>query len=359
MVLGVPPSATLAEVKGAYRRLVHRYHPDRNPRDPAASIRFRSIVEAYELLRDPGAREAYDRDGTDPRATATRPARTAAPTDPAPGPTPSTWGKAFRTPPRSWTHGKPVLASATITLAEVLTGTERTLQLDRDDACDACRGSGAAPGHGWIACRACGGRGRRVQGRVHAAAPCSTCRGQGRVLPYPCAACEGRTLIRTPVTLRVKIPAGMDSGGIIRFNEQGHAGAFNAPRGSLRLRVEVEPHPTVGRDGADLWLTVPLTPAQAALGAVLDVTSLEGPVRLRVRPGTQPGTLVRVRRKGLPVGPGMRTRGDCHIRLTVVIPQRLSTEERALFEALARLGEPDRRFALSNRLRRWWRRPRA
>lgn len=331
VVLGVPRSATAAEVKGAYRRLAHRFHPDKHGNNPDATRRFQAILEAYQTLNDPDARTLYDQ-----TFMARFKAASVVPGHPAPPPSEP------QTLPAGPT-GDPVHVATRISLAEVLTGTERTLDVERNSLCLTCRGSGASSKSSWATCTRCSGRGQMAgsEGVFAYARLCSKCHGTGKVVTRPCRACRGRSVVSTHVALRVRVPSGLHEGAIIRFGGQGHAGAFNGPRGDLVLTVTVALDPQFKREGANVRRTVTLTPWQAALGATVPVDLPDGQVHIRVRGGTQPESVVRLPGRGLPREPKSETRGDGYLKFQVAVPRHLSPEQRTAYERLARLDGAD------------------
>ncbi len=351
VVLGVPRSATAAEVKGAYRRLAHRYHPDKNGDDPNATRRFHAILKAYEILNDPTARVAYDRGEAGQPSPERGPGTGARAAEPPPT-------RARPAPPSA--EGAPVHASTTLSFAEVLTGTVRALDVGRDSVCLACHGSGASVNSAWIACRSCTGGGYvpDSEGVFAYRRLCPQCHGTGKMATRPCRACRGRTVVPSTAALRVRIPSGLHEGAVMRFAQQGHAGPFDGGRGDLLLAVTIQADPRFTRDGADLRCTVQLTPWQAALGAVVPVDLPDGVVNVRVRSGTQPNAVMRLPGRGLPRMPRSETRGDCYLCFTVAVPPQLTAAQREMYERLAHLdGEtaparPRLRDRLLSRIRR-------
>lgn len=329
-ILGVPLTATAAEVKGAFRRLAHRYHPDTNPDDPDATRHFQELVDAYEVLSNPRRRARFDRESTGFRRAPARPH--GQPGDPRPAPR-----------RRPGVHGRDVPVTATITLAEVVTGTEKRLRISRADSCRSCRGAGVLGREAWVRCTSCGGAGRlkRTEGVFRTSRACLACNGEGETTANPCPACAGRSLVDGRASLRVAIPPGVRSGTVIRYAAQGDAGLFGGARGDLLLTLEVAEHELFERDGADLCSTVLLTPAQAALGTTVPVELLDGKTtNVRVRPGVQPPDVTRLGGEGLPKSPKAKARGDLRIQFAVRVPPRLEPAERYLYVQLAALEAP-------------------
>ena len=348
-ILGVSRDASPEEIKKAYRRLAVRYHPDRNPGDPEAEERFKEAAEAYAVLSDPDKRAAYDRFG-----------HAGVGEEPFAGASPDIFvefadilgdmfglGDLFgfrgrRAGASQRRRGRDLAFTLELTLEEAASGVERTLRIPRRETCPDCGGSGIPPGSVPAACPACGGRGRVAyrRGFLTVAQTCPQCRGAGRVVREPCRECGGAGLVEREATLRVRVPPGVDTGVRLRFSGEGEGGRHGGPPGDLYVEVAVREHDLFVRDGADLHLTVPIGAFQAMLGTRLELPVLGGrTVTVEVPPGTQPGAELRLRGEGMPRLDG-RGRGDLVVHLEVVIPRRLSAEQRRLVEAAARaMGE--------------------
>lgn len=346
-LLGVPEDATDEQIKRAYRRLARQLHPDSTGGDPEAEARFKQVVQAYEVLRDPQRRAAYDRfgpGGVDGSAA-----------DPFAG---AGLGDLFDAffgmaggASRGRGRGGPVRGAdaevvCTIAFREAAFGTRRELAVDVPVACPTCAATGARPGTTAIRCPECGGSGelRRVRqsilGQVVTAVTCPRCQGMGESVPSPCADCGGEG--RRPVerTLAVDIPAGVDHGATLRLTGQGPAGPRGGPPGDLYVHLAVEPDERFARRGDDLHADLHVSMTQAALGATVTVETLDGHEQLAVAPGTQTGTVVRLRGRGVPHVRG-RGRGDLLVNLVVDTPTDLSPEQRELLRRLAeQRGEP-------------------
>jgi molecular chaperone DnaJ len=335
-VLGVGRDADEAELKKAYRRLARMYHPDKNPGDKTAEERFKEINEAYAVLSDPDKRSRYDRFGT---------------VEGAPGPGPDMgFGSIFedlfegffgggerggrRTRAR---RGEHLRYDLEISLEEAAEGLETKLQIPRHETCAGCRGSGQQPGTHPETCGACRGTGqvRFTQGFLTVARPCPQCGGEGRINRAPCRDCRGQGRVRRERLLRVTIPAGVEDGTQLRVTGEGDEGLFGGPPGDLYVVLHVRPHEIFARRGADLACELPLSFTQAALGAEVEVPVLKGTARLTVPPGTQPGTELRLRGKGLPHLRG-RSHGDAIYHVVVEVPTRLTPRQRELLEELER-----------------------
>jgi molecular chaperone DnaJ len=336
-VLGVPRNASDQEVKSAYRKLALKYHPDRNPDDGQAEERFKEAAEAYGVLGDPDKRRRYDAYGH-------------AGVSGAAGFDPTIFadfsdilgdffgfGDLFgrRRGPR---RGADLRYNLEVSFEEAAFGTETQIRIPRVDTCSACSGSGAAPGTHPKTCPTCRGTGQVTfqQGFFSVARTCSHCRGAGRIVTEPCPTCRGEGHVPVERTLQIKVPPGVDNGSQLRIAGEGEAGPMGGPSGDLYVVLRVQPHALFKRDGTNLFCEVPVSLTQAALGAHLEVPTLDGgQTRLHVPEGTQSGTLLRVRGQGVP-HLGGRGRGDLHVLIRVVVPTRLTSEQRRLLEQLAK-----------------------
>jgi len=339
-VLGVGRDASPADIKKAYRRLLIKYHPDKNPDDPDAEGRFKEAAEAFEVLSDPQKRQRYDQFGHAGLSGAG---------------VHDFSGMGFEDilsmfgfsdlfggfgGRRGRGRGADLQTEMELTLEEVATGTERTLEFTRQDYCDECGGTGAAPGSQRQNCRTCGGYGQVEQaggfgllmGRV--ITPCPTCRGQGRIYSKPCSNCRGNGLAPRKRILNVKVPAGIQDGQAIRVQGEGEPGENGASRGDLHCYVHVRPHEFFTRRGNDLVLSMPISFTQAALGAKLEVPTLRGMAVLTVPRGTQPGQVFRLAERGLPDLRTGRT-GDQYVEVRVEIPTRLDGRQEQLLRSFA------------------------
>jgi molecular chaperone DnaJ len=342
-VLGVPRNASDQEVKSAYRKLALKYHPDRNPEDAQAEERFKEAAEAYGVLGDPEKRRRYDAYGHAgvSGATGFDPTIFADFSD--------IFGDFFgfgdlfgrRRGPR---RGADLRYNLEISFAEAAFGTETQIRIPRVETCSTCSGSGAAPGTQPKTCPTCRGTGQVTfqQGFFSVARTCSHCRGAGRIVTEPCPTCRGEGHVPVERTLQIKVPPGVDSGSQLRIAGEGEPGPMGGSTGDLYVVLRVEEHAFFKRDGTNLFCEVPVSVTQAALGATLEVPTLDGGrSRLHVPEGTQSGTLLRVRGQGVPQLGG-RGRGDLHVLIRVVVPTKLNTEQRRLLEQLAKtLPTPD------------------
>ncbi len=340
-VLGVGRDASEAEVKTAFRRLAAIHHPDKNPTDPDAAVRFKEANLAHQILSDRDKRAAFDRYGE----AAFRPG----------GGVPG--GIDFSDMPgfedlfgdllgafgiRTGERGD-IRKNLELSFEEAALGCEREVSYERLDVCQGCAGRGAEPGTSVETCSACNGRGRvRFQQALFPIAverPCSRCRGTGQVVLTPCRVCSGKGLSKTERTLAVEIPAGIEDGATRTVPQAGNRVRVDKPPGNLELVIQVAAHPFFRRVGDDVVCKAPISFAQAALGGEIDVPSLAGKLKLRVPPSTQSGAVLRVRGKGFPyrIRGG---RGDQLVEVTVEVPSHLSPRARELIEELGReLGE--------------------
>jgi molecular chaperone DnaJ len=358
-VLGVPRDADEAALKKAYRRLAMQYHPDRNNGDRAAEARFKEVTEAYEVLRDPSKRSVYDRYGE---------AGLRAGAGQASGFHPFDLSEALNIFMRDFggfsgfeaifggggggrsrgqeRRGNDLKATVSLPFMEVATGVKRALKYKVLVPCETCGGSGAKAGTKPRTCQTCGGSGevRRAQrsifGQFVSVSPCPTCAGEGRVIAEPCPICRGDGRTRVDRTVQVDVPPGVSSSNYITLRGQGHAGPRGGPPGDLVVMLEVEDDDRFERHGDDLVYDLPLSFSQAALGTEVAVPTPYGEEGVKIAPGTQAGTVLRLKGRGLPhLGSG--SRGDLHVRLGIWTPERLTPETEALFRQLAeREGEP-------------------
>ena len=343
-VLGVPRAATEAELKSAYRKLAMQCHPDRNPGDKSAEDKFKEAAEAYAVLADPEKRSLYDRFG---HAGIGSPAGT--------GFDPSVFsefgdfadilgsmfgfGDIFGGPRRRGgpQRGADLRYDLEIAFEEAAKGTETTVQIPRQETCEACKGSGSAPGSSPTRCPQCHGQGqvRFQQGFFTVARTCGQCRGAGRVVSKPCPSChgEGRTTRDRKIT--VKIPAGIATGQQLRLQGEGEAGSGGGPPGHLFVVVHVHEHEFFRRDGVNLFCEIPVNFTTVTLGGEIVVPTLDGAESIKVPEGTQTGTTLRLRGKGLP-DVGGRGRGDLFATVQVQTPKKLTREQRHLLEQVAK-----------------------
>jgi len=352
-VLGVAHDASDADIKKAYRRLAMEHHPDRNQGSSDSESRFKEVTEAYEVLRDPRRRAEYDR-----------------------------FGRFGRSPSDFWFHhvdlsealnifmrdlgmmegldsffsggrgrrerrrGQDVRVSLKLTLDEVAQGASRTVKMRSLERCPRCEGTGSADGQPPVPCRTCGGSGevrraaRSMLGQFVSVSACPACAGEGAVVAEPCPACRGEGRVRGDKTVSIDVPPGVSEQNYLTLRGQGAVGPRGGPAGDLLVGFEIADDGRFQRHGDDLVYDLPVSFSQAALGTEVEVTTPVGPAKTEVQPGTQTGTILRLRGHGLP-RLGGSGRGDLLVRIQVWTPERLTPEQVALFEELARHeGEP-------------------
>ena len=343
-ILGVSRSATDQEIKSAYRKLALKYHPDRNPDDTAAEERFKEAAEAYAVLADTDKRHMFDRFGHAGLGGA------------ATGgfdPTVFTGfedilgglgdifglgdmlgGGRRRGGPQ---RGPDLRYDLEISFDESATGVQTTIQIPRNETCDACKGSGAAPGSKPTTCPQCNGRGqlRYQQGFFTVARTCGQCRGTGTIIASPCETCRGAGRVQRHRKLTVTIPPGIASGQRLRLAGEGEAGAAAGPAGDLYVVVHVQEHSFFHRDGNDLFCEIPLHYPTLALGGEIKIPTLEGDEVFKIPEGTASGETFRLRGRGMPDVASGRSRGDLLVTVRVVTPKKATREQRKILEQLA------------------------
>ena len=358
-VLGVSKGASDDEIKKAYRKLAKKYHPDMNPGDKEAEAKFKEVNEAYSILSDSEKRARYDQfghAGVDPNYGAGGPGGGFGGFDMGDIDLGDIFGSFFgggfggfggsssgrRNGPQK---GESLRASLTITFEEAAFGCEKEINLNRTEECEACHGSGAEPGTTAETCPDCRGTGVvRVQQRTggfafSSTAPCSRCRGTGKIIHTPCKACGGSGSVKKTKRVTVSIPAGIDDGQAISLRGQGNAGKNGGPAGDLIVAVHVKPHPQFHRDGTTVLYEQPVTFYQAVMGAELEIPTIDGKVKYNLPAGTQTGTTCRLRGKGIPELRG-RGRGDQYVTVRVQVPTSLNGEQKEALRAFAEaMGE--------------------
>jgi molecular chaperone DnaJ len=357
ILLGLERGATLNDIKRAYKRLARKYHPDINPGDRMAAAQFRQIAEAYETLSDPDRRRRYDTGGT--REAVEHTAFGFEGFDfsvSVSGASASTFGDLFadvirqreqerlnETPER----GADLHQVVTLSFEDAMRGGQRGMTVTRQEHCRACRGTGTFR-TAESRCLQCQGAGtvKSVRGHMVFSKPCPKCRGTGRQAETRCPTCSGSQMEIRTEPLTIQVPPGLADGARVRVPAKGHAGRNGGSPGDLYVTVRVEAHPLFRREGDDLHMTVPIAIHEAALGAKVEVPSLEGHARLRVPPGTQSGQRFRLRERGVPSSRDGR-RGDLVVEVRLVLPKLLDERSKELLKEFGRLNGEDVRKDLS------------
>jgi molecular chaperone DnaJ len=342
-ILGVPRTASDSDVKRAFRKLAQQWHPDIST-DPRADERFKELNEAYQVLSDPQRRQAYDLFGRSGAGEAfggfggfqTGFGGFGDLFDAFFGAGAAAGARRGRPP-----SGADLRYDLRIDFQESIQGAEKDVEFHSLDRCEACGGSGAEPGTEPTTCPQCNGSGeiRQVRstmlGQIVNVSACPRCRGQGRIVETPCKVCAGEGRVERKRTLRVTIPPGIDEGHQIRLSGEGEAGPRGGMPGNLYVVVHVEPHARLRRRDTELFYDLQLSMTQAALGARVTVPTADGEEAIEVKAGTQPGSEIRLRGKGVPHLRRPASRGDLHVMVDVKVPTRLSRRQRELLEALA------------------------
>ena len=344
--LGVSQSATEKEIKAAYKKLAKKLHPDANPDDKRAEEQFKEVSAAFDVLGDPSRRKEYDEVRRLGPGLGNPFGGGAGGPD---GGFSSTFrvddlgdllggifnrGRTRQRGPAGPQRGEDLEAELHLSFIDAINGITTTVNVTSDAACSVCSGTGAAPGTSPVICPTCGGRGvlDDNQGLFSFSQPCRTCGGTGMRIETPCRNCRGTGVERRPRQVKVRIPGGIEDGARIRLKNRGGAGHNGGPAGDLFVTVRVGRHELFGRKGRDLLLSVPVTFPEAALGATIKVPTLDGPVSLKLPPGTRSGRTFRVKGRGVPTSNGV---GDLLVTAEVAVPQKLSDAEREAIETLA------------------------
>ena len=352
-ILGVKRNADAEEIRKAYRKLAVKYHPDKNPGDHTAEERFKELGEAYEALSDPQKRAAYDQYGHaafDPRQRAGRGFS-------------GGFGGGFHDPfdifrevfgaggggifesifgggpdPSTPQRGDDLRYDLEIALEEAALGCEKEISVRKLDRCEACDGAGSEHGSKMRACQTCGGRGQVLMSRgiFSIAQTCPNCRGAGRILERPCKSCNGEGRRERSSKIKLRIPAGVDGGSRLRSSGNGEAGLRGGPPGDLYVMLHLKPHEIFQREGDDLLCDVPVNFVQAALGAEIEVPTLDGRAMIKIPPGTQSHSTFRVKGRGVK-NLHDRGLGDLHVRVQVEVPAHLTAEQKTKLREFAEL----------------------
>jgi molecular chaperone DnaJ len=345
-ILGIERDVTQEEMKRAYKRLAFEYHPDRNPGNPEAEERFKEINEAYQILSSPEKRAKYDSfghisgEGLFSDVDFTKNFN-------------DLFGNLFeevfntgrrRRPER----GRDLKYVLQLTFEEAAFGVEKEIVVPKKVFCRECGGHGAAPG-GEITCLMCAGRGevRYSEGFFAISRTCSNCGGAGRVIKKPCPKCKGEGFLNSEQAVKVKIPAGITDSARLRIRGEGDIGSLGGPNGDLFLELYVKQHPFFKREGKDIFCEVPVSFVQAALGAEIEIPTLEGKTTTKIPPGTQPGQTFKLKGKGVPSLNG-KGKGDLYVKVQVEVPVKLSSRQRELLDEFSKAGEGDENPTVRN-----------
>lgn len=350
-VLGVSKSASLADIKKAYRKLARKYHPDLNPGDKAAESRFKEIQEAYSVLSNPEKRKNYDQfgfagdippgadqrysyspgfDGFDFSGFGT-----------------SSFSDFFenifsagRTRPKSQVQkGEDLHYTMKVGFLDAIHGIKTRIQLSRQVSCSACSGKGYAPGTGHQSCPTCRGTGQKAvqRGYMKFSTVCTTCGGSGRAPGKECSVCQGRGFIPKTEVIAVRIPSGVNTGSKVRIAGKGNAGREGGPYGDLFIRIEVDSHPFFRREGSNIYVKVPVTVPEATLGAKIEVPTIYGKTVIKIPPGTKSGQRFRIKEKGAPIL-GRKAQGDQYVEVSIVPPPFNDERIRELMRELEKIS---------------------
>lgn len=345
-VLGVDKSASDDQLKKAYRKLAKEYHPDLHPGDKEAEAKFKELNEAYEVLSDKDKKARYDQfgfAGVDPNFGG--------------GAGGNPWGSAGggfdindifdsffgggfgggrRSNPNAPRRGSDCEANVVVSFEEAAKGCKKNVTYHQIENCADCGGSGAAKGTSPKTCPNCGGTGqvrinqRTPFGVMQSQQTCDKCHGTGKIIDTPCKTCDGKGKVRRQKTIEISVPAGIDDDQILNVSGKGNAGLNGGPNGDLHVYVTVRPHPLFERRGNDVWLTMPITFAQAALGADIEVPTLDGKVSYHIHEGTQPGDIFKLRGKGIQSLSGRGGKGDQYVQMTIEVPKNLNKKQKEI-----------------------------
>lgn len=345
-VLEVTRTASATEISKSYRRLAIKYHPDSNPNDSDAVVKFKECAEAYEVLSDSQKRARYDQFGHAGVENQTHGFQDVGDIFEAFGDIfggtifEDFFGGGRSRGGQRVRRGADVRCEVNLDLEEAAKGCSKEVRLTRHSRCGTCNGSGAAPGSEPQKCGRCGGHGQVVQatGILRVQTTCPQCRGSGKIITSPCSSCDGAGATPNEVVLEVQIPPGVDDGMQVRLSGEGQQSPNGGPPGDAYCLIRIRPHKIFKRDGHDLIVHLPLSYSQAVLGTDIEIPTLNGPKSLEIPTGTQSGEVFRIRGQGMP-DPRSRMRGDLLVQTFVEIPKKVSTQQEELLRKLAALEE--------------------
>ena len=358
-ILGVSKNATLQEIKKAYRKLARKYHPDLNPGDKTAEMKFKEMTEAYEILKDPKKRKQYDTFGSvrgnfrDARKYSNFEGFNFNTSGS------SSFGDIFETifggfggyQAKAWTkrpeRGEDLLYSMNLNFLDAATGIETPIQLVRKETCSECKGKGIEKGSKKKVCSVCNGSGRiqKQTGFMKFASMCTACGGTGYLPGKNCLDCNGEGRADKITRMKVKIPEGVDNNSKVRINKKGNSGRFGGPPGDLIITINVTPHKYFKRSGSNLEITLPVTFSEAALGAKVEVPTLDGKTMLKIPPSTHSGQKMRLKNKGI-INPKTKTKGDMIIEIKITPPPIKDIEVRELLKKIEKKAPYNPRIGL-------------
>jgi len=332
-VLGVKRDASQEEIKRAYRRLARKYHPDLNPADKVAEQKFKEINEAYEVLGDPKKRAEYDQSGKVPPFEWTG-FEGFRPYDFGFGGFEDIFSDLFgrRRGENAPLRGRDIVTNLELSLEEAYKGVTRPVTITREIPCSVCNGTGAETSQ---ICSNCKGTGTTVQGKgiFKLTQPCPVCKGRGKIITRSCRTCRGSGMVSITETVKVKVPAGADTGKRLRLQGMGGAGLRGGPPGDLHIELTVKPHPIFKRDEADIYVEVPVTIGKAVLGGKIDVPTLDGYAAMTLPPSTDSGKKFKLKGKGIP-DPKTGLRGDEYVTIKIVVPKTVTGKTREALQEI-------------------------
>lgn len=345
-VLGIQKGATDSEIKKAYRKLAKQYHPDTNPDNKEAEAKFKEATEAYEILSDEEKRSAYDRYGHSAfdqmggGAGGFNGGGFDFDMDDIFG---SVFGDMFgggggRRRPRGPMPGADIKQTIQLDFSEAAFGVEKEIQINTSETCKTCNGTKSKPGSSATTCTKCGGTGqvrvtqRTILGAMQTVQTCDTCHGDGKIVKDPCNTCHGQGKVRVSKKITVTIPAGIDHGQTLRISGKGEVGEVGAPNGDLLITIYIKAHEIFERRGNDVYMKMPITFSQAALGAEVSIPTLDGNVKFNIPEGTQTATVFRLQGKGIPNIRNTKRRGDQYVEVNIEVPKNLTAKQKNILK---------------------------